>query len=199
MKKVLSALALAVSALTVAPLAEAQDTYRAVSSGPAEATPNPSPGYSIATFEFDGTMMSANIPFSDLTTPTVDAHIHCCTTESLTGAAGVAIPLFGFPLGVRSGTYTQTFDLTDPAVYSPAFLAAFGGTASSASAALFDALADNTVYLNIHTSQYPGGEIRGFLVNAQVAPIPEPATWGMLGAGLAGLAILSRRRPILLK
>lgn len=199
MKKVISALALAVSAMMVAPAVEAQDIYRAVSSGPGEATPNPSPGYSIATFEFDGTIMTATIPFTDLTTPTTDAHIHCCTTGSFTGAAPPAILLPGFPLGVMTGSYSRTFDLTDPAVYNPAFLAAFGGTASSASAALFGALADHTVYLNIHTSQYPGGEIRGFLVSADIAPIPEPATWGMLGAGLAGLAVLSRRRPMLLK
>ncbi len=50
---------------------------------------------------------------------------------------------------------------------------------------------DNRAYLNIHTTQYPNGEIRGFVVSA---PIPEPATWGMLGAGLVGLAVMSRRR-----
>ena len=199
MKKVMSALALAVSAMTVAPTAQAQDVYRAVSSGPAEATPNPSPGYSIATFEIDGTTLTANIPFSDLTTPTVDAHLHCCTTESLTGAAGVAIPLFDFPLGVTSGLYTRTFDLSDPSTYGAAFLTATGGTAAGASAAFFDGLAANQLYLNIHTSQYPGGEIRGFLVSTAIAPIPEPATWGMLGAGLAGLALLSRRRPAMFR
>lgn len=199
MKKVISALALTVSALTVAPASQAQDVYRAVSSGPAEATPNASPGYSIATFEIDGNILTADIPFSDLTTPTVNAHLHCCTTDSLAGAAGVAIPLFGFPLGVTSGNYTQTFDLSDPAIYNPTFLAAFGGTATGASAAMLDALTGNQVYLNIHTSLYPGGEIRGFLTDTSVAAIPEPATWGMLGAGLAGLAILSRRRPALFK
>lgn len=195
MKKVISALALAASAMTVAPASQAQDVYRAVASGPGEVTPIASPGYSIATFEIDGNILTADIPFSDLVSPTADAHLHCCTTDSLTGAAGVAIPLFGFPLGVTSGTYTQTFDLTDAAIYNPTFLAAFGGTAAGASAAMLDALTGNQVYLNIHTSLYPGGEIRGFLVNTAVAAIPEPATWGMLGAGLAGLAVLSRRRP----
>ena len=199
MKKVISALALAVSALTVAPATQAQDVYRAVASGPNEVTPIASPGYSIAMFEIDGNILTADIPFSDLVSPSVDAHLHCCTTDSLTGAAGVAIPLFGFPLGVTSGTYSQTFDLSDPAIYSPAFFTAFGGTAAGASAAMLDALTGNQVYLNIHTAQYPGGEIRGFLVNTAVAAIPEPATWGMLGAGLAGLAILSRRRPALVR
>lgn len=190
MRKVISALALAVTTMTVAPASHAQDFYRAVASGPAEATPNPSPGYSVSSFEINGSILTANIPFTDLTTPTVSAHIHCCTTESLSGTAGVAIPLFGFPLGTTSGNYSQTFDLADPAIYDPAFLTAFGGTAASATAAMLEALADNQVYLNIHTSQYPGGEIRGFLVSA----IPEPQSWAMLGVGLAGVGLIARRR-----
>lgn len=84
-----------------------------------------------------------------------------------------------FPLTVTAGEYTHTFDLGDPAVYEPAFLASFGGTAAAASAALLDAMNGNLAYLDIHTTQYPGGEIRGFVV---AAPIPEPATWGMLGS-----------------
>ncbi|UVW27674.1 CHRD domain-containing protein [Massilia sp. H6] len=199
MKKVISALALTVSAMTVAPASQAQEVYRAVSSGPGEAVPVASPGYSIATFDIAGNILTADIPFSDLVSPTAAAHLHCCTTEPMAGTAGVAIDLFDFPLGVNSGTYSQSFDLLDPGIYSAAFLGAFGGTAAGASAAMLDALSSNQVYLNIHTSQYPVGEIRGFLVNSAVAPIPEPATWGMLGAGLAGLAILSRRRPALVK
>ena len=192
MKKAITAVALAVASLAVAPPGMAQDLYRAVSSGPGESPPNGSPGSSVATFEVDGTLMRAEVPFRDLLSGTVSAHIHCCTTAAFTGVAPIAIPLLDFPLQVTAGDYSRTFDLSDAAVYDPAFLAAFGGTPASASAALFDALADNEVYINIHSSQYPGGEIRGFLV---AAPIPEPATWGMLGAGLAGLALMARRRP----
>jgi hypothetical protein len=38
-------------------------------------------------------------------------------------------------------------------------------------------------YLNLHTQQFGGGEIRG-----NVPPVPEPGTALMLGLGLAGLA-----------
>ena len=44
-------------------------------------------------------------------------------------------------------------------------------------------------YLNLHTSAFPGGEIRG-----QVIPIPEPSGLMLLGGGLALLAALRRRR-----
>jgi len=43
-------------------------------------------------------------------------------------------------------------------------------------------------YINFHTSQNPGGEIRGALVVT-----PEPATMTLFGLGLAGLAARRRR------
>jgi hypothetical protein len=190
MKQSLSILALAAATL-FASAAFAQTTIRAVASGPSENPPNESPGSSVATFELDGDLLRAEVPFRDLLAGATMAHIHCCTTDAFTGTAGVAIPFVDFPLGVTAGTYTHAFDLTDASIYDPAFLAAFGGTPASASAALIDGINDNQAYLNIHTSEYPAGEIRGFLV---AAPIPEPATWGMLGLGLASLGMLKRRR-----
>jgi CHRD domain/PEP-CTERM motif len=190
MKQSLSILALAAATL-FASGALAQTTIRAVASGPGESPPNISPGSSVAAFEIDGNLLRAEVPFRDLLAGTTMAHIHCCTTAAFTGTAPIAIPFVDFPLGVTAGTYTHAFDLTDASVYEPAFLAAFGGTPASASAALIDAIDANEAYLNIHTSQFPAGEIRGFMV---AAPIPEPATWGMLGMGLAGLGMLKRRR-----
>jgi hypothetical protein len=190
MKQSLSILALAAATL-FASGAQAQTLIRAVASGPAESPPNGSPGSSVAAFEIDGNVLRAEVPFRDLLAGTTMAHIHCCTTAAFTGVAPVAISLVDFPLGVTAGSYTHAFDLTDAAIYDPAFLAAFGGTPTSASTALIDAIEANVAYLNIHSTQFPGGEIRGFMV---AAPIPEPATWGMLGMGLAGLGMLKRRR-----
>lgn len=46
-------------------------------------------------------------------------------------------------------------------------------------------------YVNLHTSLYPGGEIRG-----QLAPVPEASTYAMMlgGLGLVGFMAARRRR-----
>ena len=41
---------------------------------------------------------------------------------------------------------------------------------AAAETTLFNGLFAGTEYLNIHTTAFPGGEIRGFL-----SPVPEPA------------------------
>ncbi|MDB5747220.1 MAG: hypothetical protein JWP72_2068 [Massilia sp.] len=119
MKHSLSILALAAS-LALAPVAAQAQAgtdegfIRAVASGQVEVPPNASPGSSIATFEFDGDIMRAEVPFRDLLSGTTMAHIHCCTSAEFTGVAPVAIPFPDFPTGVRGGIYSRAFDLTDP-------------------------------------------------------------------------------------
>jgi hypothetical protein len=191
MKHVLSVLALAAGTALAAPAFAQSGTFRAVASGPAESPPNGSAGSSLVTIEVIGTQLTVDAPFQDLTGNTTMAHVHCCTADPFTGVAPVALPFTGFPTGVRSGTYSATVSLDDAASYDPAFLSANGGTAQGAYAALVDAMLANEAYVNIHTSAYRNGEIRGFVV---AAPIPEPAEWAMLGAGLAGLVWLGRRR-----
>ena len=196
MKQILALLVMSAAALA-APAASADTLpYTASMSGPAEDPPNPSPGFGTATIVIDTTAhtMQLTVPFNDLVGYTTAAHIHCCTASPLGGSVAPAttIPtLFGFPLGVTEGTYSATLSLLDPSTYSMAFLNASGGTPESAEAALLGGLAANTAYLNIHTSTYPNGEIRGFIML-----VPEPSSWMMLLAGLAGLGVAMRRaRP----
>jgi len=192
MKHVLSVLTLAAATGLAGP-AFAQ-TYRAVASGPAENPPNASPGTSLVTIDLNGTNLMVDIPFRDLTATSSAAHIHCCTTDAFTGTAGIAVPFTDFPTGVQSGSYSKSISLSDEASYTPDFLAAHGGTAQAASAALLDAMNAHEAYVNIHTSAFPAGEIRGFVVAAP--PVPEPAEWAMMAGGLAGLLWLGRRRRV---
>jgi hypothetical protein len=46
-------------------------------------------------------------------------------------------------------------------------------------------------YINFHTVQFGGGEIRG---NIGVAAVPEPSTWAMMILGFAGVGYMTCRR-----
>jgi hypothetical protein len=136
--------------------------------------------------------MEVMVKFFGLTSGTAASHIHCCTASPGTGTAGVAtaVPTFpGFPLGVTSGTYDNSFDLTLTSSYNPAFVSANGGTGADAEAALLAGLSSDNAYLNIHTSNFPAGEISGFLVTT-----PEPATILLTAAALGGFVLRRRAR-----
>jgi len=160
-----------------------------------------SPGTGQATITLDTTqhMMEVFITFSGLVNlapvgqqpGTTASHIHCCLSSPFQTGINVMVatttPTFtGFPLGVTSGTYDHTFDLTLASSYNPLFITSPfnldpNKSVAGAETALVTALLNGETYLNIHSAQFPGGEIRGFLA------VPGP----IAGAGLPGLLFAS--------
>ena len=169
-----------------------QITFSTTLTGAQEVPPNASPGFGNALVILDNAtnMLTVNITFAGLLSTTTASHIHCCTPPGANAIVATAVPTFpGFPLGVMAGTYLQTFDLTLASTYNPAFITAHGGTVAGAQAAFIAGLTGGQTYLNIHTSQFPGGEIRG-----QLQPVPEPATLVLMGTGLMAALRLIRKR-----
>jgi hypothetical protein len=185
----LAAAALALfAALTPGAAFAAILTYTGVFSGAAEVPPviTPGSGSAIVTIDTAASTMRVRFEFMNLIADTTVSHIHCCAAP--TAGVATSLPSFaGFPAEVNIGAYDRTFDLLDAASWNPAFVAANGGTLSGAIAALLDGLKNGLAYANIHTKDFPAGEIR-----ANLTFIPIPGAAALFLAGLA--ALMARRR-----
>ena len=110
--------------------------------------------------------------FVDLGSAFSDAHFHApgpVNFPAVNTSAPIIHPLGGFhtPSGTLSGRITGTVVLT-------------AGQETD--------LFDNEIYLNIHSTGFPGGEIRG-----QLIPVPEPSA-ALLFLVSGGLLVFRRRR-----
>ncbi len=147
-----------------------------VINGSQEVPPNASAAYGTASFVIDdvtrevaGSMNIFDLPLAVIT----GAHIHY-------GPVGVNGPVWFDLLGNQVPG--------SPIVDGNMITFIFRGTLL-AQANIQDII-DGDAYINVHTQQFPGGEIRGQIECTGV--VPEPATLAALGIG--GLVFLRRRR-----
>ncbi len=167
-------------------------TFAGLLSGANENPATGSPGTGSATVTYDSTthLLSVDVFFSGLEADSTAAHIHCCILPNGNAAIATTVPSFtGFPLGVTSGTFMSTLDLTSAASFNPAFVTSSGGTVADAEAALATGLENGMAYLNLHTTTFPSGEIRAIL-----EPVPEPASALLALTALVGFWLITRAR-----
>lgn len=168
-------LAAAVLALgAAAPASAITYTFAANLNGPNEPTPSTAFGTAVVVFDDVAFTVGVTELWAGLAGPLTGNHIHCCTTAAGTGTSSVALNFTGLPT-TATGFYNNTFTMS-----STGFATLLAGTQAG------------KAYVNLHTAQYPGGEIRGFLTST--SPIPEPGAFGMLLGGLGGMAWVMRRR-----
>jgi len=172
---------LVLAALTASlSLAQAQNYTVVLDPSLEPATPPGRTGSGIGNLTLSGTTLSLSITFSGLSGTFTADHIHGPAQALPTSTAGVLyslIPLTTLSDANHAGTISGTVNLIANPI--PNY---------SVAQQLTD-LNNGMWYVNVHSSTFGGGEIRG-----QILPVPEPSTLALAALGLSGLVIWRVRR-----
>jgi hypothetical protein len=186
MKKFLVPVALLVVFMSAPGIARADLIFVTQLSGAGENPATTSPALGLATFtllssltEIDFTIkFGTDAGSPPLTSALTAGHIHFGTPD-MNGP--VILPFPNLPTGMTSGTFSGAL--------TPANLTPAGPITSFADAVA--ALEAGNTYANLHTTNFPGGEIRGQIPAA--APVPELSSLTLLGIGVLSLLGYARR------
>ena len=154
--------------------------------GAQETPPNVSSATGSTTFTYEtaADTLAYTVSFTGLSSPAIASHIHIGPT----GTPGpVILPLILIP-ATTSGMFTGTLTAVG---FSPQPDAGINTFADA-----IHAIQSGDTYLDIHTGDFPGGEIRGQLTPSSSA-VPEPSSLFSLSLGMFGLSVLvlaARRR-----
>lgn len=137
-------------------------------SGLNEVPPNASPATGMSTGTYDDVtgLLTLHTMASGFVAPITAAHIH-------RAPAGVNGPVIVPLSGATGGTSYMSND-------TPTLSVSDGGL-----------LLTGGLYVNIHSSTFPGGEVRG-----QLRATPEPGTMIALAAGVGALVMRRRRKKV---
>jgi len=184
MKKLLS-FAAAATALLALPLAAPATVYQfnASLAGINETVPNAATGTGVATLFYND--------FNTLST-TDDTYNFSLSAFGLTGVASGYHIHAAAPAGANAGVVVNLAAAPFLSLNAGGSLLIGGNGVATPNGSFLSNLQASLAYINVHTAAFPGGEIRGQLI--QVAVVPEPSTYAMLGAGLLAIGAIARRR-----
>ncbi len=114
-------------------------------------TPNNSTANGAALFTRNGDAVSYTVTYQGIASAPTGLHIHAPASSAV--ATGVIVDLVTTPLTTPSGVLTGTFTSTN--------IRSLGGQPPISMDSLFVLLAGSNAYVNVHSTAFPGGEIRG--------------------------------------